>query len=255
MQIYAVNSLGALLNAQHAKRGEVYQCPECHTSVRLRGGHLRQLHFYHLNSTPCKLGGKSLTHLQIQYALQKMLGPDQVFLEHRFPQIGRIADLYWPSQKLVFEIQVSPISADEVKERNHNYCQIGLQVVWILHDRHFNRPRLSPTETYLRYSPHYFTNINALGRGIFYDQYVSTRFKRRLGARRRFPVKFTKITLVGDKQFPRHFPSERKKWNLSFEGDLLQRGFSIEKSPFPLIQTLIRPYRILFHFLLEKTTY
>lgn len=254
MQIYAVNSLGALLNAQTAKRGQAYQCPECQATVRVRGGRLRQLHFYHAGPTHCKLSGKSPTHLQIQLALQKMLAPQTVFLEHRFPQIGRIADLFWPDQKLVFEVQVSPISADEVYERNLDYQQIGLQVVWVLHDHHFNRSRLCSAEAYLRHMPHYFTNINASGRGIFYDQYVSIRFMRRIGARHRFPVTFKHVSLVHSKQFPRHFPVERKKWTLSFEGDLLQRGFSLQKSPFSLAQALLRPYRILFHLLLEKTT-
>jgi competence protein CoiA len=154
--------------------------------------------------------------------------------------------------------KVSPISADEVQKRNRDYSRIGYKVIWILHDRQFNRSRMTAAETHLRHSPHYFTNINAFGKGIFYDQYALVRFKRRIKRSNRFPVRFKQVSPINFKQLPRQFPSERKKWDLCFAGDLVHRRFlweGSEKKRFFLVQWLLHSYRILLHLLLEKTTY
>lgn len=257
MQIYAFDSGGALTHTLQASRNASYQCPECSAPVRLRGGPLRKLHFYHLETSPCRLHGKSLIHLHIQYALQKRLGEGSVLLEHRFPEIRRVADVVWPSQKLIFEVQVSPISAAEIKERNRDYALAGYQVVWILHDRQFNRTQMTAAEIALRDSPHYFTDINRFGKGFFYDQYAARLFKRRIKRSRRFPIRIGNLSPVNLKQLPRHFPEERKKWNLSFEGDLMHHPCAWqepEKKRVSIFQTLGRLYSVFFNLLLEKTT-
>jgi competence protein CoiA len=258
MQIYAFDIQGTLIPVTQAHRGNIYRCPECGERVQPRGGRFRRLHFYHLKSTSCRLHSKSLTHLHIQYALQQMLAPETTLLEHRFPQIGRVADVVWPAQRLIFEVQVSPISSAEVRQRNRDYQRIGYQVIWILHDRQFNRSHITAAEIQLRFSPHYFTNMSALGKGIFYDQYAVIRFKRRVKRSRPFPVRFKQVMPVNLKQLPRQFPVERKKWQLSFEGDLAFRRFTWEegKRQRPSwVQRLFHLYQIFLHLLLEKTTY
>lgn len=258
MQIYAFNTQGTLLHVSQANRQAVYLCPECHREVRLRGGSLRRLHFYHPDATNCHLHGKSLTHLHIQYALQKMLTPETIFLEHRFPKIGRIADVVWPSKKLIFEIQVSPISREEVLSRNQDYRQEGYQVIWVLHDHQFNRFHLTDAEAHLRFSPHYFTNINAFGKGIFYDQYSFIRHRRRLKKTPRLPLLFKKVVSTREMQHSRQIPFDRKKWPIFFEGDLCHQGFTPtedKKNLVSYIKIPLRLYRIILHLLLEKTTY
>jgi len=258
MQIYAYEAQGNLTHVTSALKGSIYHCPECRSFVRPRGGKFRQLHFYHLEASSCRLHGKSLTHLHIQYSLQKMLSPEKVILEHRFPKIGRIADVVWPAQKLIFEVQVSPISSQEVADRMRDYQKMGYTVIWILHDRHFNRSYLTPAERYLRVSPHYFTNINAFGKGIFYDQYSSIRYKRRIQRGPRIPLQFKKILPINFKQLPRQLLPERKKWPFCFAGDLLSRPQFWPKpvtKPLAPLKLLARLYRNLLHLLLEKTTY
>ncbi|MFC2049496.1 competence protein CoiA [Chlamydiota bacterium] len=258
MQIYALDHASRLVHARTAERGVVYICPECSKEVRTRSGRVRQPHFYHLDATSCVLHGKSLIHLQIQCALQSMLSPEEIQLERRFPRIARIADVVWPAQKLIFEVQVSPISSLEVRARNRDYAQEGYQVVWILHDRRFNRSRVSGAEVALRFSPHYFTNMDALGKGIFYDQHAHFRFKRRQTRSHRFPVRFKRLFPINPKQLPRHFPEERKRWPFSFEGDLFQKGtywLPQAKTPLAWIRPLTRFLRLIHHLLLEKTTF
>jgi competence protein CoiA len=256
MQIYAYDVQGNLIPVASAHRGSIYRCPECCSSLRVRGGKLRQLHFYHMESSTCRLHGKSSTHLHIQYSLQKMLYPEKILLEHRFPEIGRVADVVWEAQKIIFEVQVSLISSEEVCARMRDYQVMGYQVIWIFHDRHFNNFRLTPAEIQLRCSPHYFTNINAFGKGIFYDQYSLVRHKKRIQRGPRLPLLLNKVLPVNFKQLPRQLPKERQKWPLSFEGDLISRPH-LWTAPRPLarFKSLGNLPRILLHFFLEKTTY
>ena len=119
----------------------------------------------------CRQNGKSLAHLQAQRRLEELLGADQCRLEVKFGPINRIADVVWEPKKIIFEVQCSPISAEEVNARNRDYKGMGYEVIWLLHDSQFNRQRVSAAEMSLRHSCHYFTNMNAEGAGYFYDQF------------------------------------------------------------------------------------
>jgi competence protein CoiA len=185
-----------------------------------------------------------------------MLAPEPILLEHRFPNIGRIADVFYPSRQIIFEVQVSPISIEEIRARNKDYASLGYDVIWILHDRQFNRVRATSAETFLATSPHYFTNINRFGKGFFYDQYSLIRFKRRLRRTPRFPVRFKRIYSLKDKQLPSQLPKERKKWSLSVEGDLFNRSFHWEQEKISLhpLKFFARFYTFLLNLFLEKTS-
>jgi len=170
MQLVARKKDGSLVLAAEADRRGRYLCPGCGGQLRLRGGHHRQLHFYHRSRTSdCQMGGKGMRHLAIQLKLQAAL-PGST-LECPFPTIGRIADLYWPNYKIVFEIQCSPISSYEVEARKRSYRQLGLHLVWILSDHRFNQRRCSAGEIAMTEGNHYFSSIDAKGVGEFYDQW------------------------------------------------------------------------------------
>ncbi len=184
------------------------------------------------------------SHRIIQLALKNALAPKEVWLERSFPQISRIADVVLPSQKIIFEIQCSPISAQEVRARISDYKSAGYTVIWILHDLHFNRVTLTPAERLLRSHTHYFTNMNPFGYGEIYDQYAPILRGRRTKRTPRYPI--TLNHFISLKQIPRHFPKERRSWRYSFKGDLFHQPFQFEKqSPF-------RFYHILFQSLIEK---
>ncbi|NGX60711.1 MAG: hypothetical protein K940chlam9_00178 [Chlamydiae bacterium] len=250
MQIYAFSKTRVLIAAHDAHTGEDYLCSECQGRLRLREGKWRRPHFYHLKGSDCPSSGKSLIHLHTQYLIQKNLFPDPVFLEKPFPEIRRIADVAWPAKKIVFEIQYSPISAEEVRSRNLDYQKVGYQVVWILHDSRFNQHRLTEAELFLQTSPHYFTNINRFGEGIFYDQHAHISHNIRIGRSPRFAIRLQGLTPL--KQVPRQLPEERKTWKIRIEGDLsyhlpLPSYKKKKRRRIPLI-------RLLYHSLLEKTT-
>lgn len=193
MQLYALDEKDEIISAHCAQRQRNYRCLECASYVRLRSGLHRKRHFYHLEPNRlCRLHQKGAIHLHLQMHLHRHLPAGDCQLEYRMPAIGRIADVVWLSKKIVFEIQYSPISAEEVRQRNLDYQALGWTVVWILHDRRFNQMRLSAAEHLLRYLPHYFTNMNSQGEGIIYDQFDLMRQGMRCDKMDPLPIDFTR---------------------------------------------------------------
>lgn len=194
MQLYALNAQQHCVAANRAIKQKDYFCPECQSIVHVRGGIHRQNHFYHLESSRhCRQNGKSLEHLQLQLRILDLLPRGECFLEHRFPTMARIADVLWLPQKIVFEIQCSPISALEVMQRTQDYSAMGYTVVWILHDSRYNHYRLSAMELYLQQHLHYFSNIDAAGKGIIYDQFALIQGGCRLKKLKRRPIEIAKL--------------------------------------------------------------
>lgn len=175
MQLFAKDQEGNFVAAGQAARQCDYVCGECGGVVRVRQGRQRRVHFFHLqHNRLCRQSGKSETHWQVQYHLLHRLPLGEAHLEYRFAAINRIADLYWEPQRLVFEVQCSPMDPEEMIARNRDYASVGLRVIWILHDSLYNKEKMSPIESALQHHPHYYTSINAQGKGIIYDQVEKT---------------------------------------------------------------------------------
>ncbi len=141
-------------------------------------------------------------HKTIQKILTTFL--PEAKLEISFPQINRIADVVYFPKKIIFEVQCSPISLQEVQKRNRDYGSIGYTVIWILHDHHFNKKTLSYAELYLRKNLSYYTSITTYGHGFFYDQLEFFQGSQRVYRSRPLILKnFLPQTL---KKIPRYFP-------------------------------------------------
>jgi competence protein CoiA len=278
MQLYAHDEDGQVISASQAQKQRNYRCLECQGNVRIRAGFHRQHHFYHLQLTPgCRQSQKSLEHLQTQIRLQRIIGQHACHLEYRFSQIHRIADVAWPAEKLVFEVQCSPISAKEVAERIKDYRQVGFEVVWILHEQTFGQRRMTAAEMRLRNHPCYFCNLNADGEGLIYDHFDL--IQRGLRTH--------KLDLLSvDLSRPKIWSSEKKlslkraegrltESPLYFAGDLIDLALSKDQSSYinqarEIEQAYIlkpttwpkrcwgyfkRLYRIIFQLLLEKISH
>lgn len=226
MQLYAFDQKQEVISAKTAVKHINYSCLECKTKVRKREGPYRQPHFYHLDPPlSCRQHQKGLIHLQLQAYFLKHLPIDDCVLEYRFPTIQRIADVAWLSQKIVFEIQYSPISGQEVIERNQDYAKIGWKVVWILHDHRYNKVRLSLAELVLLQASHFFTNMDEQGKGIIYDQFqICYKGIRKV---RLPPIALQAISLRAEIKFNKKWPlallNQRiKNGCLSFAGDLYE---------------------------------
>lgn len=236
MQLYALEEERPIL-AHEAKKQKNYRCPECLSPLRLREGPHRQAHFYHLKTqTLCRQHNKSLVHLRLQLLLSRRLAGSRI--ERPFPKIGRIADVSWESEKIIFEIQCSPISLNEAKERCRDYKQLGLNVVWILHDRQFNKKTVSEAEAFLRMQPCYFVGDQE----IFYDQFDIIQGARRLFKGPPLPVNLgvylpQKIT---DAEHPKILHFRAKHHPLYFQGDLSDNLF--QSQGFALLKQLEKRY-------------
>ncbi len=284
MQLYALDQNLTVIHAKNAKKHMSYQCLECKSFVRLRGGIHRQNHFYHVHQTSlCKQSGKSMEHLQVQLFLQKELNCQDLHLEKRFNEIGRIADVVSFSKKLVFEVQCSPISLEEVKSRNLDYQRLGLSVIWILHEKNFNQTKVSAVEDFLQSTHHYFTNIDANGLGFIYDQFSLFDKGKRIFSSKPFIVDvnqfFQNDFYVKNQPIPTPLLQKIISQPFFFKGDLVDYCKSEQfsentfgqalrilelRKPKKLTLTLffihllksyiIRPYRIFLNILLEKAT-
>lgn len=274
MQLFARNSSHHIVSANGASRQENYFCLECSGLVRVRGGFHRHVHFYHIDpERPCRQHGKTIEHLQVQLYLKNCLNESE--LEVPFREINRIADVVWFPKKIIFEVQCSPITPDEIRARNADYASLGYQVVWVLHDSRYNRQRLSGGELSLRFSPHYFTNMDAEGNGCIYDQYD---FWKR--GQRRHKLGMLPINVSICKEIPgmtvhhlRVLHQRMRHWAFHFEGDLLdniqtayiQEALKLEAEPIrsrtwkERIKDIwhyvcVRPYLIGLQILLERAS-
>ncbi len=173
MQLYALDGKSPVFAAKAVKQKN-YFCPECGHLVRVKKGPFKHAHFFHARAPlVCRQSGKSLAHLQIQLHLKSLIAG--IVLEKPFPLIGHIADAVWEEEKIIFEVQCSPISKEEAQKRNESYEKLGYKVVWLLHGRFFNKKNLSPAERLLRQGPCYFVKELAV-----YDQFDVVAANRRL---------------------------------------------------------------------------
>ncbi len=228
MQLYALDNTFPI-GAHKAEKGKDYLCPECKGTVRLRGGPSRQIHFYHPNLPKnCRQHQKSLEHLQMQLKLFNLIGENLAQIECPFPEVGRIADLAWHAKKLIFEVQCSSIPLHEAKERISDYQKVGYAVIWILHDKQFNKTNLSAAESFLRGAHCYFTNIDKTGNGIVYDQFEVLKLHRRLFKGPKLTVNPLKIfshpqVASPDLALPQVLLDRLAFWKCHAQGDLLYR--------------------------------
>ena len=215
---------------------------------------------------------KTATHQAIQDKIESFFPPLSCRQELPFPTIRRVADIVHLQQKLVFEVQYSPISLQELQNRQRDYYSQGYYVIWILHDHTFNQSQLSPAENYLLHFPHYFTNIDTNGEGVIYDQpSIIEEQSRRI----RLPQKVVNFTYnfsVFPKEqtkLPEYFQKRFKFFNIYFKDDYIDGVLSGESlhlihdinSKFPYNElsnfrsfgsVLKKSYKTAFLFLLKK---
>ena len=223
MQLVALDVEEKIIYAHEAEKQHNYICMECFNPVRVRGGYQRQHHFFHLTpNRNCRQHQKGLIHLHHQDFFYQALPLGDCILEHRFPQINRIADIAWVSEKLVIEIQYSPISAEEVLQRNADYQSAGWDVLWILHSDHFNKKNATAAEVALQGSSHYYSCMNEHGEGYLFDQFSlfdESSFEARLP-----PLPIGTIFLKKNTPFSAEagfLANRTQKWSHYMGGDIL----------------------------------
>ncbi|MBN4067248.1 hypothetical protein JYU14_04110 [Simkania negevensis] len=245
MQLFAYSQTNSLTSAHKAIKGQDYRCMECGEVLRARSGALLRAHFYHLtHNRLCRQSNKSATHIEVQHYFLQQLGKESCSLEKRFPSIQRIADVVWEKKKIVFEIQCSSITAEEVQQRIADYHSLGYCTIWILHTKRFNKERITAAERFLKHaSLFYYTNITPHNQGSVYDQYDLVHKGKRYNRSVSFPITLSspKSCLQEEKQLsllPIFLQRRAESNDLFFEGDLIDSLFKIEETKSPLPSTL-----------------
>jgi competence protein CoiA len=185
MPLYALDEENRIIPAHEADAFRRYRCLECQTALQKRVGPHRQAHFYHLQTIrQCRLHSRSVDHLVFQSHLCELNSALEI--ERPFEKILRIADLCWEDQKLVFEIQCSPIDSFQARQRASDYAREGYELVWLLDDRIYNRKKaLRFAETHLRRQSGYYFSLKS---GVVYDQFDVIANDRRLSRGPPLPV-------------------------------------------------------------------
>ena len=104
-------------------------------------GHLRisktgTQHFYHAVDTGCNYEQESREHLEIKYQIYRICKSEQWETYVEFPASDRtwISDVYAikDGRKIVFEVQISTISPNDLEERDKKYRNEGIESYWLL---------------------------------------------------------------------------------------------------------------------------
>jgi competence protein CoiA len=121
-------------------------CQLCEAPLMLKGGiHVRD-HFAHYPSSPCTSAYRyheetAAHHAAKLFLLQRLRDefPEyktaSIECEVPIPEIQRIADILvtFPTDwRQAHEIQLSPITTQELEERTNDYARAGIDVVWWL---------------------------------------------------------------------------------------------------------------------------
>ena len=105
---------------------------------------------------------KSLEHIEIQKKIVAAIGENKAEQEVRFLEISRVADVCWHEKQIVFEVQCSPITLEELVQRTSDYEKVGYYVIWILLDSTFLYKDKMAIREYLEKRTHYFATKEAI---------------------------------------------------------------------------------------------
>lgn len=134
----------------------------------------------------CRQHAKKTDHQLYQSRLQKQ--NPKLKLEKPFISILRIADLCWEEKRLVFEIQCSPITAQEVRKRKEDYLLEGYRLIWLLDDRLFGKRSISDAEEELLKQGTYYLSPK---RFAPYDRFEVIHRKKRIVKGAPLPIDLT----------------------------------------------------------------
>ncbi|MCB1212789.1 MAG: hypothetical protein KDK40_00670 [Chlamydiia bacterium] len=240
MARFALDKQRRVIFAENAHRSLEYICIECETNVRLRSGPLRRPHFFHVDeSRLCRHNGKTPEHIAVQHHLQRLIDEDHIALEEPFPEISRIADVCWRDERLIFEVQCSPIAIEELNARNRDYESLGFDVVWIFHEKRYSPKSFRAFEEAIYGRSHYFTNIDARGIGEIYDRYP-----RKSGIKRHLQVDLSQPIRTQHAHLSLTTLEERvKNRRVHFKGDCVTRAEE-ETPPFRKNKEMFFHHRI-----------
>lgn len=153
------------LKLQHKKGLDVIMAC-CGAKGHLRKSKTGLQHFYHaIKTEECGGEPESLAHLKLKYQIYQICKSEgwQAQPEYQSPSGDWRADVFAEKdgRKIVFEIQLSIIGLEELKEREEKYRRDGIESYWILKD-------------FLKFFPYDNSKVvSDSNRGVFIDTYLN----------------------------------------------------------------------------------
>jgi competence CoiA-like predicted nuclease len=225
MQRWGLKDDGSLVSVDEAEVKNDYLCPECHEVLRVKKGHVRAIHFFHVKEHgECRLRKRSTLHQEIQEYLHEIL--QDCTVECPFREIGRVADVAYHPLKVVFEIQISPISPEEALGRVRDYWSVGWHVIWLLHVDYYGKKQTKPVEEALQGVPHYFLDVGYRGGSIFDELSFVVKGRRIWKSFQRRKLNPRDIMILQEPQSKKPWQGQcdaRKHWSCRIEGDFFNK--------------------------------
>ncbi len=163
---YTKENASVLATEAHKNDGP-FHCPECETELILKQGRVKIAHFAHLPNTDCSYAGEpeSETHietkLEIYKALQLQPGVSKLQVERYLKEVRPDISFCFEQRYIALEIQISPLSFDELIRRTAAYTKKNIYVLWM--------PILSLEMFSGRYAPkEWERDLSSLYNGIVY---------------------------------------------------------------------------------------
>ncbi|MDU9417280.1 competence protein CoiA family protein [Staphylococcus lloydii] len=141
--LYGKNKQGTVVHAANASKDCNYYCPLCCQKLMLKRGKYKCAHFAH-HEINCTYKEESYIHYQAKYRLgqsSKDLGMT-VQIEPYLKECHQIPDILI-NNKIILEIQCSPITVQQLQTRTSAYNNLGYIVIWIIKDTFKDKSVLS----------------------------------------------------------------------------------------------------------------
>ena len=110
-----------------------FTCPFCGEKLIFVNSILKIKHFRHKVESNCENEPETEEHIKMKLFMMKKLNLKEHNLEVNLK--FAIADLYLFNEKIAIEVQYSPISLEKFIDRNRNYSDNGISVLWVFHKK------------------------------------------------------------------------------------------------------------------------
>ncbi|MHB8908544.1 MAG: competence protein CoiA [Syntrophales bacterium] len=131
-----------LAEPRETLKGKEFQCQLCGIKMIMRGGYSVRFHFYHYRActtsyasnpeTPEHINGKYYVAEQVLTTMKDFADFTPQY-EIPIPEVMRVADIiteFPMGWRIAHEIQLSPITVDELDRRTSDYLRAGIDVLW-----------------------------------------------------------------------------------------------------------------------------
>ncbi len=166
LSAYDLNN-GYVLAMEAHKDDGPFHCPQCEEELILKQGRVKIAHFAHLPNSVCSYAGtpESAEHsnvkLEIYEALKSQPEVSKLQVERYLKEVRPDISFCFENTYIAIEVQISPLSLDELVRRTTAYTQKNIYVLWT---------PILPMDVFSgRYAPkEWERNMHALYDGIVY---------------------------------------------------------------------------------------